>query len=170
MNNFLAILISLPLVGAIIGYVCKWMAIKMTAIFTVLLTPLLLSAFLLPALQQLGVIPSAIAPVVLGVVHVVVGFVDGAVVFTLVYHGVTNRKAKWSESLPGGVVAGAMFELMVGVFPLYASRSGATSNAAGAFGLVLALLGFFFLIGLIAMIGACVNAEVEARHRQPRRV
>ncbi len=28
-DNFFAILISLPLVGAIIGYVCKWMAIKM---------------------------------------------------------------------------------------------------------------------------------------------
>lgn len=29
MNNFFVILISLPLVGALIGYVCKWLAIKM---------------------------------------------------------------------------------------------------------------------------------------------
>jgi len=29
MNDFFAILISLPIVGAIIGYVCKWLAIKM---------------------------------------------------------------------------------------------------------------------------------------------
>ncbi len=29
MNNFFLILISLPLVGALIGYVCKWLAIKM---------------------------------------------------------------------------------------------------------------------------------------------
>ncbi len=29
MNNFIVILLSLPLVGALIGYVCKWLAIKM---------------------------------------------------------------------------------------------------------------------------------------------
>ena len=78
---------------------------------------------------------------------------------------VTNVKVRLRDVIPGGIAAGLMLEMITLIFPLYIANSPSFTGFGVVFGVLMVLLSFFFFLGLITVLGACVNAEVAERRR-----
>jgi membrane protein len=85
-------------------------------------------------------------------------------VVALVYHFGPNVKQKFRILTPGSVFTVATWILLGAVFRLYVDSFGGRSygKTYGAVGGVIILLFFFYLDALVLLIGAEINAEVDA--------
>jgi membrane protein len=117
-----------------------------------------LSSTALPVLRELGItslLPRGIAPLIL---QSLVGTIAGLILFGLIYYVVPPLRLRWSQVWPGAVVAGVLFELLGLIFPVYLSLNPVTGAYGQFFGLLFVLLTYFYMLGLITVIGAEVNA------------
>lgn len=124
----------------------------------------ILTASLLPALPGLPDLPlpagllRGATPVIL---QVVTGLLAGIVLYTLVFWVVPPKKQDWRHVWPGAVVSGVLFEIVGLVFPLYLTVNSGINVYGQFFATLFVLLTFFYLLGLITVIGAEVNAVLR---------
>jgi membrane protein len=89
-----------------------------------------------------------------------VGAAAGVILFAVIYYVVPNRRQSWSRVLPGAVLAGVTFELLTLLFPLYLGVNRGLNQYGQSFGFLLVTMTFFYLLGLITMLGAELNASL----------
>jgi membrane protein len=140
----------------------KLMSVAMIAAFTLLVGLAVGSSALLPVLEQLSFLPHGISRGGTGIViHSVLGIADGVLLFMIIYLVVPNRKLRVAHVIPGALLAGIMFEAITLMFPVYI-RFNQSINAYGAtFGLFFLLMAYFYLLGLITMLGAELNSVLQ---------
>jgi membrane protein len=139
------------------------MAMRMMAIFAVLLIPLLVSSTLLGVGHRLSLLPDGFPDALAVLLQVLIGALDATLIFLAVYHGVPNRRMRLRDIARGAVVAGVLLEAFTMLFPLYFQVTNGFATYGQVIALLLILIGYFFFLGQIVMIGALVNAEHAAR-------
>lgn len=99
---------------------------------------------------------------------VVVGLLLVAMLASL-YHVVLPRRLPWGRHLPGAIFAMAVFVLGAWGLRIYVSYFFATTVPYAALAALIAALLFFFLLGLSILLGAELNAAIQARWPAPPR-
>lgn len=137
----------------------KLLSFAMVLVFTLLAGLSVLTSSILPALKNIpnlpGFLTSGAAAFML---QVAVGLVSGFVLFLTIYYVIPNCKQTVKKVWPGALVAGALFELVSLVFPLYLEINKGIGQYGKVFGLFFVLMTFFFFLGLITMVGVEVNS------------
>jgi membrane protein len=101
------------------------------------------------------------------------GFVPGSVelgvalvgVLTCMYWWLPNSPHSLKSSVPGAVVAAVLLVLITGIFPLYVALFGQGFNLFAAFGSVLLFMFWLWIVGLVVVGGAELNAFLAAPER-----
>ena len=114
----------------------------------------------------LGALGYAIESPVVGVLAFVSGFVTSVLLFASAFRFLPQSDLTWREVLPGAVVAGAIFEGLKIVGPIYLSSGEEGRNATfGAFAAAAGLLVSAYLICQVALLAAQLNAVLAERRR-----
>jgi membrane protein len=119
----------------------------------------------IPALQTLLVAGSERLPFGLGEVRAVI-FVGSlalgiALIFVLLcslYWAVPNRRVPWRAVWPGALVATLAIAVIDYAFPFYLSRISAFGYFGTTFVFVLIVLVWFYVLAIVILVGATVNA------------
>ncbi|MDQ6670279.1 MAG: YihY/virulence factor BrkB family protein [Chloroflexota bacterium] len=133
-------------------------------VMLVIVTALLLISTTAYGLGNLmGSLPIALpfGPVLGRIIGWSVSIVSAIVMFLLLYKILPNRPQGWKETLPGALTASVLFFVILQVFPLYVAIFGKTFQAYAAFGVFLLLMFWLYLLGLVLVIGAELNAFLE---------
>jgi membrane protein len=77
--------------------------------------------------------------------------------FTLIYRFIPNTTVKWSFAVPGGIVAGLLFEIGKQLFAFYLSSLGHFDAVYGSIGAVIALLTWAYYSSGILLFGCEVS-------------
>jgi YihY family inner membrane protein len=88
--------------------------------------------------------------------------------FLLLYVVLPNKRQSVRQALPGSLVAAVLFFLLLQVFPLYTAIFGRGFVAYAAFGVFLLLMFWTYLLGLVLVLGAELNAFLEVPHGRPQ--
>ncbi|MBN9617794.1 MAG: ribonuclease BN [Acidobacteriales bacterium 59-55] len=80
----------------------------------------------------------------------------------LIYHMGTPMRQPWRRTIPGAVVATAMWFLSTLAFGLYVTRFANYAHIYGSLGAGIALLFWLYLISLSVLCGAEFNAQCDA--------
>jgi len=107
-------------------------------------------------------LPLALVPVAAAPLSLVVAL---SVVFLPLYYVFPDRPVTVREALPGAVAAAAGWTALGMAFGFYADRAGAF-QLYGVIGGVLLLLAWFYLGGLVVLLGGAVNAALAGHDRQ----
>jgi membrane protein len=83
-------------------------------------------------------------------------------IIALIYHMGTPMRQSWKRTIPGAVVATAMWFLSTLAFGLYVTRYANYSHIYGSLGAGIALLFWLYLISLSVLCGAEFNAQCDA--------
>jgi membrane protein len=75
-----------------------------------------------------------------------------------IYHRVPNRRMPWRAVWPGALAATAMIGVVDYAFPLYLSNISTIARFGTTIVFILIMLGWFYLIAMIILGGAIVNA------------
>ncbi|WP_079474424.1 YihY/virulence factor BrkB family protein [Marinococcus halophilus] len=84
-------------------------------------------------------------------------------VLLVLYRFAPNKTLKWKEILPGAITAAVLWQLISLAFSFYVSNFGNYSATYGSLGGIIILMLWFFLTGLILMIGAELNVIYHRR-------
>lgn len=142
-----------------------FIAFGLTAVLTLpllLLGPELLLSWFPDSYQEtVGYLITLVYPVLVCLLIVVM--------LTSLYHVVLPRRLPWRRHVPGALFAMVVFVLGAWGLRVYASYFFATTIPYAALAAPIAALLFFFLLGLSVLLGAELNAEVQARWPAPPR-
>jgi len=105
-----------------------------------------------------GVLP--IGPVVGQVIGWSISIVSVFVLFLLIYRVLPNASQTWRAVVPGTLVAAVLLLLISQVFPLYVTFF-PPNHAYAAFGVFLVLTFYLYVLGLVLVLGAELNAFLE---------
>jgi membrane protein len=83
----------------------------------------------------------------------------------LIYHFGPNVKQKFRIFTPGAIFTVGVWVLLGLAFRLYVDRFGKYGETYGAVGGVIILLFFFYIDALVLLVGAEINAEIDAALR-----
>jgi membrane protein len=90
-----------------------------------------------------------------------------AIIFTLIYHVLPNRRAPYVQSLPGAAFATVAWLVLTEGFNIYLDNFADYEAVYGAFGVVIAFMLWLYLVGVIILIGGGINA-LFSRDQRPR--
>ncbi|HKB35751.1 MAG TPA: YihY/virulence factor BrkB family protein [Gemmataceae bacterium] len=135
----------------------KLMALAMMGLFTVLALVAVGSS---TALAFLGQFPqlSGLAGAALGYA---VSVLAGCLLFLVIYFVVPNRRQGLRNVWPGALFAGVAFNLLTLLFPIYIQINKGINQYGKTFAFLFIMLTFFYVFGLITMLGAEINAVLE---------
>ena len=136
----------------------KLMGVAMVFLFTILAGMEVTTSSVLPALNQLPDIPAFLAGGAATAIQLVIGIISGFILFTVIYLVVPNRKLHVAHVWPGALVSGILFEVITLIFPIYFLLNKGLNAYGKTFGLFFLLMTFFYLVGLITMVGVEVNS------------
>lgn len=113
--------------------------------------------------NALGSLPIAlpVGPVLGRLIGWAISLVSAVLMFLLLYKVLPNKPQSWKQALPGAGAATVLFFIILQVFPLYLAVFGKGFQAYAAFGVFLLLMFWLYLLGLILVIGAELNAFLE---------
>ncbi|MGB2940744.1 MAG: YihY/virulence factor BrkB family protein [Candidatus Dormiibacterota bacterium] len=137
------------------------MGISMMLIFALFASITVLSESILPQIKNLplaGEWTTGAIPVLL---QFAIGVVAGIALFGIIYYVVPPVKLGFRDIWPGALVAGVIFDVVGLIFPLYIGISGGTASYGQFFAAFFILLTYFYLIGLITVVGAEVNTVLR---------
>ncbi|REJ09937.1 YihY/virulence factor BrkB family protein [Halobacillus trueperi] len=89
--------------------------------------------------------------------------VIGAVLMAL-YHFAPNKNIPFKHILPGAIITAVLWQLISLAFSFYVSNFGNYSATYGSLGGIIILMLWFFLTGIILMVGAEINVIYHRRH------
>lgn len=95
--------------------------------------------------------------------QVVIGLVAGFGIFTFIYGVIPNHAYRVREVWPGAVFATICFELLSLLFPLWAALNRNFGSYGTDLALVIVLVVYFYLFGVIVVVGADINAVLWKR-------
>jgi membrane protein len=111
----------------------------------------------------------ATATVLVNAVYLPVVVVGLVLVLTSFYHVMLPRRLPWRRHLPGAVLAVAFFSLAAGILRAYVEDILTTALPYGALAAPIAALLFSFFLGMAVLLGAELNATIQARWPAPLR-
>ncbi|MDQ2833122.1 MAG: YihY/virulence factor BrkB family protein [Acidobacteriota bacterium] len=91
-------------------------------------------------------------------------------IIALIYHMGTPMRQSWKRTLPGAIVATAMWFVSTLVFGWYVTRFANYSQVYGSLGVGIALLFWLYIISLSILCGAEFNTEFYERFFRPNEV
>jgi membrane protein len=139
------------------------MSLGMVLLLTLFGGLMLVSTTLLGLVSQVPYLPSLLANGTVDFVgQVVIGCLSGFVLYLAIYYVVPNRKMHWRSIWIGAALAGALFECLSLIFPLYLRFTGAGSGYGKTFGLLFLLMLYFSYIGIVTMLGIEVNSLLHS--------
>jgi membrane protein len=144
----------------------KLMALGMMGLFAILALLAVGTSALLPLLDQILGLPISVkhgwtAVVVQGSIGVVSGFL----LFFVIYFVVPNRRQRLRDVLPGALFAGVALELLSQLFPIYIRLNRGINMYGRQFALLFVLLAFFYILGVITILGADIIAVLDPPER-----
>lgn len=84
----------------------------------------------------------------------------------ILYRFAPNKKMPLKHVLPGALTASILWQIISLGFSYYVSNFGSYSATYGSLGGIIILMVWFFLTGIILMIGAIINVLYHEDHRQ----
>jgi membrane protein len=87
------------------------------------------------------------------------------VAFLLMYWVLPNARVSPRQALPGAIVAAALFVAVLRIFPIYVALFGGGFSVYAAFGTVLVFMFWLYIVGVVVVGGAVLNAFL----RNPKR-
>ncbi|MBV9099592.1 MAG: YihY/virulence factor BrkB family protein [Candidatus Dormibacteraeota bacterium] len=145
----------------------RLMAVGMIFVFTVLLIPLLVSSTLLSVSSRISILPAGFPGGLALALQVVIGALDGTLIYAAIYYVVPHRRQRLLRVLPGAALAGTLLEAFTLLFPAYIRATNGLQSYGAVFSLVLVLITYFFFLGQVTMLGALVNVEREPLRPPP---
>src|SRR2546428_9478228 len=139
----------------------KLISAAMVFLFTILAGVSVATSSALPALKQLPDIPAFLATGAAAIVQLAIGIVAGFILYTVIYFVVPTRRLRLGQVWPGALVAGILFEVVTLIFPIYLSINKGLNAYGKTFGLFFLLMTFFYLVGLITVVGVEVNSVLH---------
>jgi membrane protein len=144
----------------------KVMSLAMMLLFTVLTALATSTSFLTTLVRDLPIVP--------GLVHNVwldnlVGAIAAVVLFGAIYTVVPNARLSPLRALPGAVLAGGAFKLVTLLFPYFLMFNRSLNQYGQNFTLLFVLLTFFYLLGLITVLGAELNSVLALAAQEKER-
>jgi membrane protein len=101
-----------------------------------------------------------VGPVLGRVVGWSVSILSAVILFALLYKILPNKPQGWRQTLPGALLATVLFFVILQVFPLYLAIF-PPNQAYAAFGVFLLLMFWVYLLGIVLVLGAELNAFLE---------
>ncbi|WP_079528991.1 YihY/virulence factor BrkB family protein [Halobacillus hunanensis] len=95
----------------------------------------------------------------------VISIVVMSVVLMALYHVAPNKTLPFKEILPGAIITAVLWQLISLAFSFYVSNFGNYSATYGSLGGVIILMLWFFITGIILMIGAEINVVHHRRKK-----
>ena len=83
------------------------------------------------------------------------------VLMVLMYWVIPNRHHSFVHALPGAALASVALLLVVRIFPIYVALFGDGFNVYAAFGTVLLFMFWLYIVGVVLIAGAVLNAFLE---------
>jgi len=113
--------------------------------------------------NTIGSLPIAlpVGPILGRLLGWLISLVSALAMFLLLYKVLPNKPQGWKQTLPGAVAAAVLFFVILQVFPLYLAIFGKGFAAYQAFGVFLVLMFWLFLLGIVLVGGAELNAFLE---------
>ncbi len=90
---------------------------------------------------------------------------SAVVMFLLLYTILPNKRQTVRQALPGALMAAILFFVILQLFPLYTNLFGKGFETYAVFGMFLLLMFWTFLLGIVLVLGAELNAFLELRRR-----
>ncbi|MEC2074142.1 YihY/virulence factor BrkB family protein [Alkalihalophilus marmarensis] len=88
------------------------------------------------------------------------------IIFAALYHFAPNVKTPFKHALPGAVFSTLSWQLTSLGFSIYISNFGNYSETYGSLGGIFILMLWFFLIGIILVVGAEINAIIYRKRKK----
>lgn len=88
-------------------------------------------------------------------------------VLMALYHIAPNEKIPFKSIIPGALTTAVLWQVISLLFSFYISNFGNYSATYGSLGGIIILMLWFFLTGIILMVGAEINV-ITSRHRQSK--
>jgi membrane protein len=85
--------------------------------------------------------------------------------FALMYWTIPNTRISLRQALPGALVASALFVAVLRIFPLYVALFGQGFSVFAAFGTVLLFMFWLYIVGVVLVGGAELNAFLQEPER-----
>jgi membrane protein len=113
--------------------------------------------------NAIGSLPIAVpvGPVLGRIVGWSISILSAVVMFLLLYKILPNKPQGWQQTLPGALLASVLFFVILQLFPLYLALFGKGFQAYAAFGVFLLLMFWVYLLGIVLVLGAELNAFLE---------
>ena len=102
----------------------------------------------------------AVGPVLGRVVSWSVSIVSAILLFVLLYRILPNKQQTWGQALPGALLATLLFFAILMLFPLYV-KVFPPNHAYAVFGIFLVLTFWLYLLGIVFVLGAELNAFLQ---------
>jgi membrane protein len=90
-----------------------------------------------------------------------VSVLTAGAIFLVLYRVLPHRDQTWRQALPGTLLATLLLLVIVQVFPLYLKFFGQGFEVYAVFGVFLLLMLWLYLLGLVLVLGAELNAFLE---------
>jgi len=85
--------------------------------------------------------------------------------FVLLYRVLPNTPVSLRQALPGALLAAGLFVAVLRIFPLYIALFGAGFSVYAAFGTVLVFMLWLYIVGVVVVGGAELNAFLQEPER-----
>lgn len=137
----------------------RLVALVMLFITTALLIVSTLAAGLT---SVVGTLPMAlpVGPLLARVIGWSISIVSAIVVFLLIYKVLPNARQGWRDVLPGALLATVLTAVLSQVFPIYVALF-PPNHAYALFGVFLVLTFYLYLLGMVLVFGAELNAFLQ---------
>ena len=100
--------------------------------------------------------------------QLVIGLVVGFGVFMFIFGVIPNRVYRFRDVWPGAAFATISFELLSLLFPLYAALEEGFGSYGTDLALIIVLVVYFYVFGVIVVLGADINAVLLERRANLR--
>ena len=87
--------------------------------------------------------------------------VSAITLFLVLYKVLPNKPRTWKQAVPGAFAATVLYFIIMQIFPLYMSFFGKGFQTYAIFGIVLLMMFWSYLLGLVLVLGAELNAFLE---------
>jgi membrane protein len=115
--------------------------------------------------ESIAAILPGLAPLINAGVAAFVSLGGLVAMMVLMYWLLPNRHHSFRHALPGAALASVLLVLVLRLWPLYVALFGQGFNVYAAFGTVLLFMFWLYIVGVIIIAGAVLNAYLEHPER-----